>query len=982
MGDEILFRLASAEGDVTTDVALIEALEDAKRTSNDIQSKMEVANLTQKSIQETSEKYREVAARGALLFFLMNSLNRIHSYYMYSLNAFVVTFLRGIDLVSENNAQGSGKKSLLARFKKAAKKVILVQRFSWNSDILHAHSLPQNEAPPPNSSSTALTDEQLGERCLVLTRSITSVIFNYIRRGLFEEHKLTVAMQLTLKCNVQGGTLSSKEVSAIILPNISKDPGGKGALSEWMTDTVWSKCKGLEEQMNDTFKGFGDELQNESDDWKEWFDSPVPENLKMPGKFSEINEFSRILILRALRTDRLTYAVKKYVAKSLGDNFINQKPFNMEAAYQESSPATPIFFTLFPGVDPTSWVESFGGKIGLLKSGRYQNISMGQGQEERAEKAIKDFAVNGGWIFLQNVHLMTEWLPSMERALEKAAEHAHQDFRCFISAEPPSLPHLKILPESLLQSCIKVMNEAPADLRSNSQRAWANFSEDRINECVKPKEFKACLFTLCFFHSVILGRRKFGQQGWSSKYSFNTGDLTICASVCKSYLSSNTTVPWDDLRYIFGQIMYGGHITDFWDRRTNVTYLEVVFQPGVFSGCELVPCFEPTDNASELFISPDPSTTSYSGYHDYINEVLPAEAPVLFGLHPNAEIGYLTTTAEDMFLTILSLEGGNVGGAQASNTSSVKEVLNSILESLPGAFDMTEVAENAEEALKGDESPYVIVVMQECTAMNTLLNEIRRSLIELQRGIDGALNMTDAMEDLSAALSIRQVPGRNPFHKCSWENLAWWSKKSLMPWYVDLKLRVAQLKQWSGELQRPFCVWLSGMFNPASFNTAIMQATSRAHNLPLDNMTVETNVTPLTAVSSLASHPSDGAFVVGFYIEGARWFNDEDECEDYDISGTKCRGYLADARVKELIPAMPILYVKAVLVEPGWEPTAVGYMRHSPNLYECPVYQTTFRGPTYVFLATLKTNPSENIKLVQKSKWILKGVALVLQTDD
>ena len=980
--DEILHRLASAEGDVTTDVALIEALEDAKRTSNDIQAKMEVANETQKSIQETSEKYRDVAARGALLFFLMNSLNRIHSYYMYSLNAFVVTFLRGIDIVSETNAH-AGKKSLLARFKKAAKKVILVQRFSWNSDILHAHSLPQkDDAPVVSLSPSGLTDEQLVERCSVLTRSITSVVFNYIRRGLFDEHKLTVAMQLTLKCNVQAGTLSSKEVSSIILPTISKDPGGKGALSEWITDNLWAKCKGLEEQMSDAFKGFGDELQNESDEWKEWFDSPNPEVSKIPGKFSECKDFTRILILRALRTDRLTYAVKRYVAKSLGETFVNQKPFNMEAAYQESSPATPIFFTLFPGVDPTSWVEMYGEKLGVLKSGRYQNISMGQGQEERAEKAIKDFALSGGWIFLQNVHLMTEWLPSMERSLERAAEHAHQDFRCFISAEPPALSHMKILPESLLQSCIKVMNEAPADLKSNLQRAWANFSEDRVSGCSKPKEFKACLFTLCFFHSVILGRRKFGQQGWSSKYSFNTGDLTICASVCQSYITSNTTVPWDDLRYIFGQIMYGGHITDFWDRRTNITYLQVLFQPGVFSGCELVPCYEPTDSAPELFMSPDSATASYASYQEYINDVLPAEAPVLFGLHPNAEIGYLTAMAEDMFVTILSLQGGDDDGSEADASNSVRAVLTSISETVPGEFDMIDISENAELALKGQEAPYIIVVMQECTAMNTLLDKMRRSLDELQKGLDGALNMTDAMEDLSAALSIKQVPGRNPFHKCSWETLAWWSKKSLMPWYADLKLRVAQLKLWSEELKRPFCVWLSGMFNPASFNTAIMQATARAHNLPLDNMTVGTNATALMTSSSLTSHPTDGAYVNGFFIEGARWFNDEDECEDYEVSGTKCRGYLADGRVKELIPSMPVMYIKAVQVESSWEPTAVGYMRHSADLYECPVYQTTFRGPTYVFLATLKINPSVDEPSVQKSKWVLRGVAIVLQTDD
>ena len=207
--DEILFRLASAEGDITTDVALIEALEDAKRTSNDIQAKMKISKITQEEINAASEKYRLVASRGALLFFLMNSLNRIHSYYMYSLNAFVVTFLRGIDIVSDkSSATGvAGKKSLLSRFKRAAKKVILVQRFSWNSDILHNHSLPQKSIEDTittaNIQTSAMTDDQLEERCSTLINSITSVMFNYIRRGLFDEHKVTIAMQLTLRCKVK-----------------------------------------------------------------------------------------------------------------------------------------------------------------------------------------------------------------------------------------------------------------------------------------------------------------------------------------------------------------------------------------------------------------------------------------------------------------------------------------------------------------------------------------------------------------------------------------------------------------------------------------------------------------------------------------------------------------------------------------------------------------------------------------------------------
>ena len=97
--DLILQKLADAEGDVTTDVELIESLEDAKKTSNDIKKKMDIAVETEKEINVTSEKYRDVAKRGSLLFFVMNDLFRIHSFYMYSLNAFVVIFMRGIDLV-------------------------------------------------------------------------------------------------------------------------------------------------------------------------------------------------------------------------------------------------------------------------------------------------------------------------------------------------------------------------------------------------------------------------------------------------------------------------------------------------------------------------------------------------------------------------------------------------------------------------------------------------------------------------------------------------------------------------------------------------------------------------------------------------------------------------------------------------------------------------------------------------------------------
>jgi len=63
-----------------------------------------------------------------------------------------------------------------------------------------------------------------------------------------------------------------------------------------------------------------------------------------------------------------------------------------------------------------------------------------------------------------------------------------------------------------LQNSIKVANEAPQNLKANLRRAFSQFNEENFKKAEKHKvlEFKALLFGLCMFHSLILGRRKFG----------------------------------------------------------------------------------------------------------------------------------------------------------------------------------------------------------------------------------------------------------------------------------------------------------------------------------------------------------------------------------------------------------------------------------------------------------------------------------------
>ena len=84
-----------------------------------------------------------------------------------------------------------------------------------------------------------------------------------------------------------------------------------------------------------------------------------------------------------------------------------------------------------------------------------------------------------------------------------------------------------------------------------------------------------------------------------------------------NYLKGYDVVPYDDIRYIYGEIMYGGHITDNWDRRTNETYLKFYITPALMQNMNLAP----------LFKSPDPAKFDYDAYNNYIDTRLPIESP-------------------------------------------------------------------------------------------------------------------------------------------------------------------------------------------------------------------------------------------------------------------------------------------------------------------------------------------------------------------
>lgn len=256
----------------------------------------------------------------------------------------------------------------------------------------------------------------------------------------------------------------------------------------------------------------------------------------------------------------------------------------------------------------------------------------------------------------------------------------------------------------------------------------------------------------------------------------------------------------------------------------------------------------------------------------------------------------------------------------------------------PEYFDFITLDQRAVER-----TPYQCVILQEVERMNKLLGEIKRSLTDLELGMAGALNMSDAMDALAAALTVNRVPA-------NWVKVAYPSLKTLAPWYKDMIDRCAQLDAWQASLNTPISVWISGLFNPMAYITAVLQVTARKDNLPLDLMEVWTDVMTTTDHTTFEAYPDEGSYIHGCCMEGARW----------DMK----KNVLADSLPKELHPTMPVMLVRGVLYDKV----------DKTGIFECPVFITTARGINFTFASTLRTNDPVN-------KWILAGVAIMMSDD-
>jgi dynein heavy chain len=866
----ILKELSSSEGDLLDNITLIDTLAASKKTSDEINEALAEAAVVEVEIDESRKAYVPVAKRASILYFTISNFSLVDPMYQYSLQWFVGLFVQSI--------------------------------------------------------AAAEAADDIAVRLENLNDCFTQQLYENICRSLFEDHKLMFSFLICVNIMAARGQIDSIEYRFLVASGL---PGRQltNPAPDWLSSSVWNEVLAL--AALPSFADFDQSVIDNLATYKNYYEAPVPhlEHISEPFQ-STLTQFQKLMIVRCFRPDKMVLALRDFVAANIGAKYIDPPPFDLRSSFSSSNVKTPLIFVLSPGADPTEDLFKFADEMGFMQ--KFQYVSLGQGQGPVATKYMKSAMQRGGWVMLQNCHLAVSWLTTLEKLIEDIdPNETDPSFRLWLTSMPSDK-----FPVSILQNGVKMTNEPPKGLRANLTRSYLGFTDAQLNDCAKPDQFKKMLYSVCFFHAVILDRRKFGPLGWNIPYQFTESDLAVVVAQLREFLNLFDDIPYKVIHFLTYDIHYGGRVTDDKDRTTMCNILDTFVNPSVLTDEYK---FSPIGNYHS------PPVGDRQHYLDVIREFPSVPEPEVFGLHPNADI---TCAADDclrMCQTILMLLPRQAKGKGKSSDDIMRDTSKMILAELPELFDTDAIMKRYPTAY---EESMNTVLIQESYRYNRLIEIMSKSLNNFMKALKGEVVMSNELEKMGTSIFNNQVPEM-------WSAVAPPSLMPLAAWVIDLKQRCNFLMSWFLE-GIPKVFWISGFFFPQAFLTGTLQNYARRFAYPIDTISFSFKVMDMR-LEDVTERPETGCYIRGLFLEGCRW----DPVEQS----------LVDSNPRELFTKMPIIWLKP---EKDRKPTPAG------TFYNCPVYKTLTRAGT---LSTTghSTNFVVFVELPSKQpapKWIKAGVAM------
>eukprot|EP01064_Diplonema_japonicum_P033482 TRINITY_DN6608_c3_g1_i1.p1 TRINITY_DN6608_c3_g1~~TRINITY_DN6608_c3_g1_i1.p1 ORF type:complete len:4220 (+),score=898.37 TRINITY_DN6608_c3_g1_i1:135-12794(+) len=891
----ILEKLESASGNVLDEPDIIKALERSQSNGAVLVKQLAEAEEKEKTINDSREAYRPVAKRSAILYFVITDLPLIDPMYQYSLDY----FKRIVGLV----VQGTP------------------------------------------------THPTLQEHLDVLIESVTETSYRAVCRGLFNRHKVVFSLIMCTNILRGSGTISPEEWAFFNRPGsfTRNDVESRPSNLEFVPEIAWGLADAISRTVP-VFDKLMSDMKDQPEAWKEWFSLDEPQNNPLPSAKGgvdwndKIKPFQKCMLMRCFREEKSYMQILNFVDTAMGSRYIEAPVFDLKQAFLDSAVDRPIIFILSQGSDPTEgflkWASDNGKKV------RY--VALGQGQEGPARRLIESGKKSGEWILLQNCHLGKSFMTELQEIvgnLDPSDKATKDTFRLWVTSMP-----VDYFPIPILQNSIKITNEAPSGLKANMKRCFSDIQEAELSAFddlgkwpplasgkAKSYAFKKLMFGMCFFHSIILERRKFGPLGWNTKYEWNDTDLAVSREWLRLFLEQEE-VPWDSMAYIIGEINYGGRVTDPLDRLCLASVLKTYFTTEILDDSYL---FSP----SGVYKAPPDGNLDL--YTKAIDELPRIDQPEVFGMHQNASLRYQLQESTELLGTLLAIQpraSGKSGGVSPEELVKLKS--QEIIDILPDELDLADAGPTSLTVMEnGVPNSLSTVLRHEVEKFNKLLKQQRRTLLELQKAIAGLTVLSVSLDQMYTDFLNDAVPGL-------WASFSYLSMKPLGAWIKDMVSRVDHCKEWlkKGE---PVSFWLPGLFSPHGFMTGVLQGHARKEVISVDVLAFSFKILDSPTVDEA---PPSGVYIHGMYADSFR----------YDTT----KRVMSNSLPGESYALLPV-----ILLLPK------EHHKPAPEVYPCPSYITTSRkgvlsslGASTNFILSVDT-PTD----LGRDYWTRKGAAMVCQ---
>ncbi|XP_029452717.1 dynein gamma chain, flagellar outer arm-like [Rhinatrema bivittatum] len=952
---ENMEELAALEGRMLeilqSDITLLHNLPVAKKLSNlkqqhheALEMKLKIA-ASEKAILRAREGFREIGVRGAVMLDTALMLRQLNSMYQISFKQLMELFDMSI-----THSERSSVKGVIGR--------------------------------------------------------LTGNVFSYVTKSLLEKDRLVYALLVAFEVEHSRGHINPGEKEFVISPDLCAASLQRLGLKpsearqqtknpfDWMSEEQFKNVQILAMYYN----WFGDVFDRMCKDgkdltWKTFCESEQPEDpakVTWPEGLESLTLLQRLLVLRALRMDRILPSISGFISGTLGKTYVAEVRGDLQSSMLQASFSSPCLLIYSTDSDiPRKLFMDF------AKRRSHKTLVFSVSNTDMAEKKIKEIMTHGMsegyWVFLENIQNSSSVMTSVLEILRES-KNPEKNFHLWLSAQAgPALPI------RLLHHTVKIVVDTAMNIKGGLIQSWQLVDQETLGQSRQP-EWPAILHNLCFLHCAARLRTQYGSTaGWNSRdvLCFGVSEFMEGLQLLKGEFkdedleTGGKAIPWDAIRYLLSEIIYGRNVTDdsclagftamvdYWisptaaKRGCELTKLKYKIPAAFFNSAasmtSLVQALEAIPqhslDAPEAFHM-HPSPAIYFGQDRYVFSQLKVLCDLMplydesKGVMAQDLIGSQKRRSACSVTSVTDLPS-RTESARASDllrhsqTMELWDICCSLIAKGPKGWNKDFINERLKKL--GGNTPFNLFIKKELDQLMSLLSEVRRNLQAIKSATESGNSLGDQLSDTVMSVLNDLNHRRAPDHWCRLAGcISFPSEWSVSSWIGEVQQRVTHLEKilHLGQEKMP-TYWLGAFSNPKGLLSILKQETIRRHSEQTGNMESIILRTEITQRDKdhIRDPPQEGMFIYGIYLWGVSWNKTDAELLDAPPQKSPC--------------SLPVIHLHCL---PMSEKTGGNDLQKASNAYACPVYisSASVREPV-LYLDIHKEN-------VLSSRWALRGM--------